>query len=239
MAQYREQGIVLRTYKLGETDRILHVLGANRGKVRAVAKGVRRPGSRFGGRLEPFSLVDLHLHVGRSLDIVTHADLLRPFTRVREDWVAAASAAVMVEAADRVAQEAERATSLFLLLRDGLQVLEAGQPAATVLDAWLLRLAGVEGYAPDLDRCTRCGTTDGLVSFHIGDGGLRCQRCADPLAKRLDAADITLLRALRDAGWDDLPAGEDAAVGRLGRLIGAFVTYHLERPLAALDLVPR
>ncbi|HKJ56955.1 MAG TPA: DNA repair protein RecO, partial [Nitriliruptoraceae bacterium] len=73
MATYRDQGIVLRTHKLGETDRILTLMTQGRGKVRAVAKGVRRPGSRFGGRLEPYSHVDLLLYEGRSLDVVTQA----------------------------------------------------------------------------------------------------------------------------------------------------------------------
>ena len=76
MALYREQGVVLRTYKLGETDRIVHLLTAGRGKVRAVAKGVRKPGSRFGGRLETFSHLDLQLYEGRNLDIITQTELI-------------------------------------------------------------------------------------------------------------------------------------------------------------------
>src|SRR5215212_2162225 len=110
MALYREQGIVLRTYKLGETDRIVNLLTQGRGKVRAVAKGVRRPGSKFGGRLELFSHVDLQLYEGRELDIVTQAELVASFTAVREDFVLSACGSTMVEAADRVAQVDERST---------------------------------------------------------------------------------------------------------------------------------
>ena len=105
MATYRERGIVLRTWKLGETDRILSLLTAGRGKVRAVAKGVRRPGSRFGGRLEPYSLVDLQLYEGRSLDGINQAELVAPHAAVREEWGRSAAAAVMVELVDGVAQE--------------------------------------------------------------------------------------------------------------------------------------
>ncbi|MFW6010175.1 MAG: DNA repair protein RecO, partial [Actinomycetota bacterium] len=83
MATYREQGIVLRSYKLGETDRIVHLLGQRRGKIRAVAKGVRRPGSRFGGRLEVFSHVDLQLYEGRNLDVVSQAELVASHAAVR------------------------------------------------------------------------------------------------------------------------------------------------------------
>src|SRR5680860_1084881 len=107
MALYREQGLVLRTYKLGETDRILHLLTPGRGKVRAVAKGVRRPGSRFGGRLEPFSHVDLQLYEGRNLDLISQAELITPFAKVRADFGLSACGSAMAEGADRVAQEEE------------------------------------------------------------------------------------------------------------------------------------
>ncbi|MDP9406278.1 MAG: DNA repair protein RecO, partial [Actinomycetota bacterium] len=158
MALYREQGIVLRTYKLGETDRILSLLTPGRGKVRAVAKGVRRPGSRFGGRLEPYSHVDLQLYEGRNLDVVAQAELITSFTAVREDFALSACAATIVEAADRVAQEQERATRLVLLVLDALRALARDpQYPSVVLDAYLLRLASLAGYHPDLGACAGCG----------------------------------------------------------------------------------
>src|SRR5688500_4363519 len=135
MALYREQGIVLRTYKLGETDRIVNLLTQGRGKVRAVAKGVRRPGSKFGGRLEPFSHVDLQLYEGRNLHIINQAELITSFSAAREDFALAACGSAMVEAADRIAQEDERSNRLVLLLLDGLRALatQPPQPSA-VLD---------------------------------------------------------------------------------------------------------
>src|SRR6056297_3114946 len=126
MATYRDQGIVLRTYKLGETDRIVNLLTQGRGKVRAVAKGIRRPGSRFGGRLEPFSHVDLQLYEGRNLDTITQAELIAAHDRVRTDHATSAAASVMAELVDHVAQEGERDNGVFLLLRAGLQALDAG-----------------------------------------------------------------------------------------------------------------
>ncbi len=108
MATYRDQGIVLRTWKLGETDRILSLLTSGHGKVRAVAKGVRRPGSRFGGRLEAYSCVDLQLYEGRSLDGISQAELVAPHAAVRADFVRSACAAVMAEVVDSVAQEGQR-----------------------------------------------------------------------------------------------------------------------------------
>lgn len=246
MALYREQGIVLRSYKLGETDRIVHVLTQGRGKVRAVAKGVRKPGSRFGGRLEPFSHVDLQLYEGRSLDIVTQAELITPFDEVRAEWVLSACASTMVEAVDRVAQEDERSMRLFLLLLDGLRALGRLQPGtganfAGILDAFLFRLASVSGYHPYLDACASCGeSVDGGV-FHLEAGGLLCRNCAPGDVSPLESEVLALLRAFNTEEWDVLAQRDDDSRVRrtAGTLVSSFLTYHLGKPLRAWDLVPR
>jgi DNA repair protein RecO (recombination protein O) len=241
MGLYREQGIVLRTYKLGETDRILSVLTQGRGKVRAVAKGVRRPGSRFGGRLEPFSHVDLQLYEGRNLDIVTQAELLTSFAAVRADYVLSACGSAMVEAADRVVQEDERALRPFLLLLEGLRTLALGPATpASVLDGYLFRLASLAGYHPYLDACAGCGRPGRHPVFAIAAGGTVCPDCAPPDAHPLDAEVLDLLH--RFAG--DLRAlGDGPAPSRARRAAGAvvasFLTYHLGRPLVSWELVPR
>ena len=242
MTLYREQGVVLRTYKLGEADRILHLLTAGRGKVRAVAKGVRKPGSRFGGRLEPFSHVDLQLYEGRSLDIVTQVELLAPFAAVRADFALSACGSTMVEAADRVAQEDERATRLYLLLLDGLRAL-AAVPASpeTLLDGWLFRLASVAGYHPYLDGCASCGAAGRHPVFSLAAGGALCGACAPADSHPLDPAVLDLL--VRFSAEDLVGLGACDAVSRTRRAAGAvvnsFLTYHLGRPLRSWDLVPR
>jgi DNA repair protein RecO (recombination protein O) len=240
MALFREQGVVLRTWKLGETDRILNLLTAGRGKVRAVAKGVRKPGSRFGGRLEPFSHVDLQLYEGRSLDIVTQVELVDGFAPVRADYALSACGSGMVEAADVIAQEGERSNRLYVLLLDGLRQLAAGPPwPATVLDAYLLRLASVAGYHPQLDACAGCGTPGPHDTFHLAAGGVVCLRCAPGGARPLEPQTIGLLRTLAGAGW-----GADANVDQRSRravsaLINSYLSYHLGRSLKAWELVPR
>jgi DNA repair protein RecO (recombination protein O) len=240
MALFREQGVVLRTWKLGETDRILNLLTAGRGKVRAVAKGVRKPGSRFGGRLEPFSHVDLQLYEGRSLDIVTQVELIDGFAPVRADYALSACGSGMVEAADVIAQEGERSNRLYVLLLDGLRQLAAGPPwPATVLDAYLLRLASVAGYHPQLDACAGCGTPGPHDTFHLAAGGVVCLRCAPGGARPLEPQTIGLLRTLAGAGW-----GADANVDQRSRravsaLINSYLSYHLGRSLKAWELVPR
>ncbi|MEX0658315.1 MAG: DNA repair protein RecO [Egibacteraceae bacterium] len=242
MALYREQGIVLRTYKLGEADRIVHLLTQGRGKVRAVAKGVRRTTSRFGGRLEPFSHVDLQLYEGRNLDIVSQAELVTPHAAVRADFVLSACGSAMVEATDRVAQEDERANALFLLLLDGLRAL--AQPPtdpASMLDAWLLRLAGVAGYHPYLDACAGCGAPGAHTVFHIAAGGLLCPTCAPPGSRGLDPATVALLRRLAHADLYQvtLAPGEVEVRRAVAAMVNSFVTYHLGKPLKSWALVPR
>lgn len=242
MALYREQGIVLRTYKLGETDRIVHLLTQGRGKVRAVAKGVRRPGSRFGGRLEPFSHVDLQLHEGRALDIVTQAELITPFAAIREDYVRSACGSTMVEAADHLAQPDERSVALFLLLLEGLRALTRGpRYPALVLDAYLLRLTAVAGYQPTLDGCASCRLAGAHPVFSIAAGGTLCAGCAPSDARPLDPQARALLGMLSSAGWAALVQAEVPPRARriAGAVIHSFLTYHLGRPLRAWNLVQR
>lgn len=240
MALYREQGVVLRTYKLGETDRIVNLLTAGRGKVRAVAKGVRKPGSRFGGRLEPFSHVDLQLYEGRNLDIVTQAELIEGFAGIRDDYVLSACGSSMVEAADYIAQEGERSNRLYVLLLDGLrQLLAVPQWPASVLDAYLLRLVSVAGYHPQLDACAGCGAPGAHAVFHLAAGGVVCFRCAPGGTRPLDPQTIGLLRSLAAADWGhDMPADQRAR-RTVSALINSFLQYHLGRSLKAWDLVPR
>jgi DNA repair protein RecO (recombination protein O) len=242
MALYREQGIVLRTYKLGETDRIVNLLTPNRGLVRAVAKGVRRPGSRFGGRLEPYSHVDIQLYEGRNLDMVSQVELISPFARVREEYALSACGSAMVEAADRVAQPDEHSARLFLLLRDGLRAL-AARPSlpAVVLDAYLLRLASIAGYHPYLEACAGCGETGPHGVFHIGAGGTLCPDCAPAGSQVHEPGVISLLGTLATGGWEalDAAAGDPRTRRVAAHLVASFFTHHLGRPLRAWDLVPR
>jgi DNA repair protein RecO (recombination protein O) len=240
MALFREQGVVLRTYKLGETDRILNILTAGRGKVRAVAKGVRKPGSRFGGRLEPFSHVDLQLYEGRNLDVVTQAELIDGFAAVRADYALSACGSSMVEAADVIAQEGERSNRLYVLLLDGLRQLAAGPPwPATTLDAYLLRLASVAGYHPQLEACAACGTPGRHDVFHLAAGGVVCFRCAPGGARPLEPATIGLLRTLAGADWGAAATADARPRRAVGALLNSYLAYHLGRSLKSWELVPR
>jgi DNA repair protein RecO (recombination protein O) len=157
---YRDEAIVLRTQKLGEADRIITLLARRTGRVRAVAKGVRRTKSRFGARLEPFTHVDLLLYTGRSLDIIQQAETLRPYgERFTGDYPRYTAGVAMLETAERFTpEEKEPALRQFLLLVGGLRTLgEREHDPRLVLDAYLLRSLAVAGYAPSLEECAVCG----------------------------------------------------------------------------------
>ncbi|HYS33619.1 MAG TPA: DNA repair protein RecO [Streptosporangiaceae bacterium] len=161
MSIYRDDGIVLRTQKLGEADRIVTVLARKSGRVRAVAKGVRKTKSRFGARLEPFTHVDLLLYTGRTLDVITQAETVRSYGEaLTGDYPRYTTGTAMLETAERfTAIEKEPALRQFLLLVGGLRTLvDGGHEPRLVLDAYLLRSLAVAGYAPALEECAICGS---------------------------------------------------------------------------------
>jgi DNA repair protein RecO (recombination protein O) len=171
---YRDDGIVLRTQKLGEADRIVTVLARRTGRIRAVAKGVRRTKSRFGARLEPFTHVDLLLYTGRSLDVITQAETIRAYGEpLPADYPRYTSGTAMLETAERLtAVEKEPALRQFLLLVGGLRTLGEGQhDPRLVLDAFLLRSLAVAGYAPALVECALCGAAVLGGDGNGGEGG--------------------------------------------------------------------
>ena len=244
MATYRDQGIVLRTHKLGETDRILHLLTQGRGKVRAVAKGVRRPGSRFGGRLEPYSHVELQLYEGRNLDVVSQAELIASHARVREDHISSACAAVMVELVDVVAQEGERDNALFLQLRAGLQALDAGPNDPTVfVDAFLLRVASIVGFHAFTDACAVCRRPGPHAFLSVKGGGTLCGECAPAGTRAVDPAVVEVVAQLASPGeWTSLPrlARERPDARRTAAsYTRAFVEHHIDRRLRSYEVFPR
>ena len=152
MSLYRDEGVVLRTQKLGEADRIITLLTRQRGRVRAVAKGVRRTRSKFGARLEPFTHVDLQLYEGRSLDIVQQAETLAGYgDRIAADYGRYTAGTAMLETAERLtAEEKEPAVQQFLLLAGALRSLAGGEhDPGLVLDAYLLRSLAIAGWSLD------------------------------------------------------------------------------------------
>jgi DNA repair protein RecO (recombination protein O) len=238
---YKEQGIVLGATKLAEADKIVTILTQNSGKIRAVAKGIRRTQSRFGARLEPFTHVNLLLYRGRNLDTVTQVEILSPFRTVSDDFGLFSAGQTMLEAADKVAEEHERNVRLFLLLLQGLRALEA-QPRdpAAVAEAYLLRLMALSGFAPSLTACAVCGSTQ-VARFSASQGGAVCGDCEERDSRKVDPL---ALRWLASLGAGDLAAaGQDEPPPRVRNearaLLFGFSEYHLDRRLRSLPLLAR
>ncbi len=243
MPPYKEQGVVLRSIKLGEADKIVTILTQGSGKVRAVAKGIRKTTSRFGGRLEPFTHVNLMLYRGRgSLDTVTQAEIVAPHLHIREDPPLFAAGETMLEAVDRVAEEHERNVRLVLLLLSGLRALDA-RPAdpASVTESFLLKMLSLSGFHPAITACAVCGMPDARL-WSSGLGGAVCPTCADAGAVGTSAEALALLAHLAsvdlsDAGMD---LGSDERTRREARgLLFGFTEYHLERRMKSVPMLVR
>ncbi len=176
MALYRDEGVVLRTYKLAEADRIVVLFTRGRGKIRAVAKGVRRTKSKFGSRLEPGTIVQLQLYEGRNLDIVTQAERVVAFTNLRSNLDSYGRAALLLEIIDSSAEEGESNPAMYKMLSGALQELERnGNPL--VVPTFVAKYLVLEGVQPLVDVCVRCGATEDLVSIQIHEGGVLCSNC--------------------------------------------------------------
>jgi DNA repair protein RecO (recombination protein O) len=233
---YRENGVVLRTWRLGEADRIVVVLSERHGKIRAVAKGVRKTRSRFGARLEPLVHVSLLLYEGRELDIVTQAEAIDHFRPVREDLSRLAKAHSLLEAADQLAQEGHAQPRLYQMLLGALRAL-AAHDAPLLVPAFFLRLLSVEGFHPLLDACALCGGIDRLTAFDLAEGGVLCASCARGGAYPLSADGLALVRRVLGgdlAGALGLPAGP--ATLEVERLATRAIEHHLERRLRSLPV---
>ncbi len=246
MPTYRDEAVVLRTHKLGEADRIITVLSRRNGKIRAVARGVRRTSSKFGGRLEPFSHVDLQFANGRTLDVVTQAVTLHSFAEpLGSDYPAYTTGQVILETADRlVAEEREPALQQFLLLVGALNALtsgtaDGGRPATMIMDSYLLRAVALAGYAPSLTDCARCGRAGPHDAFAPQLGGMVCPSCRPPGAGYVREGVAEYLAALVTGDWVATRAVSPVVQRAGSGLVSAFASWHLDRGLRSLNHVDR
>jgi DNA repair protein RecO (recombination protein O) len=237
MSLYQERGVVLRTHKLGEADRIVTFMTRGRGKVRAVAKGVRKTKSRFGGRLEPPSHVDLLLYEGRELDIVTQAETLDHFGGLRDDYERLARAVSMLEAADQIGLEREANPQLYKMLVGALRALSS-RDTPLVVPAFFLKVLALEGYRPEVDECSVCGAETGLVSWAIEEGGLRCAAHRQGPAVSPEAVGV-LQRILGGQLGDALNEPPSPHTVEIDHLATKALEHHLERRLRSVATLHR
>ena len=194
---YRDEGIVLRTYKLGEADRIVVIATKEHGKVRAVARGVRKTRSKFGARLEPLSHVALQLYEGRNLDTITQAEGIDAFRTIRDDLDRYASAVTVLEVIDQLSMEGEPDPSRYRMLVGVLHTL-AENDSPMVVPAFELKVLAHEGSGLEVEQCVACGAGDPLVAIDLLGGGMRCASCRQGRAVTPEA--LRLLRAVLGGG---------------------------------------
>jgi DNA repair protein RecO (recombination protein O) len=245
---YRDEAVVLRTQKLGESDRIITLLTRRNGRVRAVARGVRRTSSKFGARLEPFGHVELQLAApggeapGRSLHTISQVvGIALHRGRFLTDYPRYTVASAVVETAERLTpEEGEPTLRLFQLTLGALRALALGEHAAPlVLDAYLLRAMAIAGWAPALAECAVCGTPGPHRAFSVPAGGSVCGDCRPPGAAHPAPAALALMAALAVGDWPEADRSDPALRRQAAGLVAAHLQWHLERGLRSLPLVDR
>jgi len=222
MTQYLERAVVLRTYKLGEADRIVVLMTQGHGKVRAVAKGIRKTKSKIGARLEPMSHVEILLYKGRELDVVNQVELISSSAKLHHDL-------------DRLTQGISM--HLYNMLVGALQSL-ADQASPVVVAAFYWKLLAAEGVSPQVKKCVGCEQEVELVAFDISQGGAQCRSCRTGVSISQPA--LQLLQQVLGGQLNIALAQEaSAASGELTHLATQAMEHFIERRLRSTSLFDR
>jgi len=238
MPHYRDEGIVLRTHKLGEVDRIVTLLTKNHGQIRAVAKGVRKTSSRFGARLEPFMVADLQLYEGRNLDTISQAEQLANYgAKIVSDYAKYTAATAILEAAERLTRESSSSQHYLLVLGAIRTLANFDERADQVLDSYLLRALSISGWVPSLESCHSCGNAASLFSTH--SGAVSCNECGLPGAVRIGEHGLGHMKSLMAGDWDGVRLSSNEVRQQVSGVISAYLQWQLERGLKSLQHVER
>jgi DNA repair protein RecO (recombination protein O) len=245
--RYTTEAIVLSRFDYGEADRILTLFTPAGGKIKAIAKGVRRQRSRLGGSLEPFAELTLALAHGRTFEVVTQASILHPYLRLRDDLVSLGTASYLAELAEGTLEERHEAERVYLLLKRAYGLLDAGMAAGRVARWFEMHLADELGVRPEVDRCAECGRL-----LEAGErfrwvpplGGVLCERCPGPQhdSTGLSEEALRVLKAYQRMDVEAI-AGlriPEAVEREVERAMREFLAYSLDRSprsLAFLDEV--
>jgi len=240
---YKTEGVVLKRSDVGEADKIVTLYTPYLGKIRAVAKGVRRPTSKLGGHVELFTLTQVLIARGRNLDIITQAETRRSFIELRDDLRRLSYAYYLAELVDRFTEEHIENTPLYQLLLAALGALGGGRDLDLELRAFELHLLRLVGYQPQLFHCVACGRPLEPVvnAFSAAVGGVLCPGCGlgEPLRREVS---LDALKVLRFLQTNDFPAFARLRVSptlneELEALLGEYVRYLLERNLKSAEFL--
>jgi len=247
MALYKTKGIVLKSINLGEADKIITIYSDASGRISAVAKGARKTKSKFGARLEPFSYLHLLLYKGRNLDIITQAEIIHSFQKIREDLDKFSYGAAILELVNKISLEGEKNELLFSLLLTALKTLEElKENTSLLLTAFQLKFLAISGYLPELIRCVCCGqslSSERKVKFSIIRGGVLCAAChqADPAAYFISPNTPNLLGQLLRADRSRL--NKITVAPEMGKELSVimenYLNYHLETRLKSRNFLSK
>jgi DNA repair protein RecO (recombination protein O) len=242
---YRTEAIVLRRSDFGEADRLLTVLTPERGKLKLIAKGARKPSSRKSGHVELFSYGQFLVAVGRELDILTQAETVEPFLALREDLLRTTYAYYVAELADAFTAERDENRLLFDLVKDAFGWLNTAGDLALVARYYELHLLGLVGYQPQLYVCGGCKKVLAPQVNYLSpaEGNVFCSTCGRDQVGTLEVSvnALKVLRFLQTREWDtcSLLRLTQASHAEVERIMYAYITYHLERKIKTVDLLQR
>ena len=225
----KTQAVVLRSIRYGEADRILHLYTPHRGRVGAIAKGVRRTRSRFGGRLEPFFRLDLVLHEGRGeLLTVTAAETVDGYARLRGHGAALDAAARACDAVARLFETSDPHPAVYHLLCNELALLDRGGAAAATHAnqlAFRLKLLLAAGLAPQLAACANCGVREHLTGFSGAAGGVVCSAC-EATGFPFSAEAHAFMSEALGRPLAETPVADERALRQVERAIADIAEHH-------------
>jgi DNA repair protein RecO (recombination protein O) len=240
---YKTEGVVLKRSDVGEADKIVTLYTPYLGKIRAVAKGVRRPTSKLGGHVELFTQTQVLIARGRNLDIITQAETRCSFIEIRDDLRRLSYAYYLAELVDRFTEEHIENTPLYRLLLAALGALSGGRDLDLELRAFELHLLRLVGYQPQLFHCVACGRAmePVLNAFSATAGGVFCPGCglSEPLRREVS---LDALKVLRFLQTNDFAAFARLRVSQalneeLEALLGEYIRYLLERNLKSVEFL--
>lgn len=257
MATYRVEGIVIRVKDLGEADRIVTIFSRERGKVRGVARGARRPRSRLSAPTQAFSHCRFLMFPRKSLDVVSQAEVREPFFGIRQDIERMAYAAYVAELTDEMTEPDEANEPLFAILLSTLHIIDSGFDSEVAVRAFEMKLMDVLGFRPDLNACSICGKPygelRGVVTFLPQSGGIVCSACAKEKAAPggaysdltgeacvpLTGGGLAFLRSLLGLDFKSIARLKPPQDVRADaeRALRAYVDMRLPRPLKSLSFL--
>ncbi len=227
MRIFDDEAIVVSGFKLGEADKIITLLTPSAGRLKAVAKGVRRTKSRFGGRLEPLNHLEVSLYQGKSLYTITGAQSLEVFQKLRADLRRMEIALACSEAACRAVHEGQPGPSQFEHLLGALRSLNTQEPGPLFFAWFLLSLCRISGFEFQLGKCLRCGDSEDLQYLSVPEGGALCRGCKDKYSCFKAGAEV--IRLMDQASTSALErSGSPESVKMATHASVKLFEYHLE-----------